>query len=409
MDLLIAAVLGLAVGALAAWALCRALTASREVAVTTERDLLRRRVADLESAADDEVAVATAMVPLREALTRVERQDGTLERDRAEQFGRLGERLTEVSTATSALRSQTATLASSLNSTTVRGAWGEVQLRRVLEHAGLLARCDFDEQVSAVTAHDRAVRPDVLVHLPGGKCLVVDAKAPMAAFLQAQADGAEPARRRALLADHARSLRGHVDTLAGKAYWSAFSSTPEMVVCFVPGEGILAAALDADPALFDHAMTRKVVLASPATLLAMLRTVAFTWQQEALTANALQLLDLGKELYTRLGTLGGHAAKMGSSLRRSVEAYNQLVGALESRVLVTARRMNELELEPEALDEVQTVEVAPRPLTAPELVADEFTEALGGVERSELLDDERDEGSDEGSGDEPAEGDRRSA
>ncbi|HET8599212.1 MAG TPA: DNA recombination protein RmuC [Segeticoccus sp.] len=388
MDLLIAAVVGLVVGALATWVVCRALTGSHEVRLAAERDLLRQRVQDLERATDDEVTVATALVPLREALTRVERQVGTLERDRAEQFGQLGERLTEVTSATSALRTQTATLASSLNSTTIRGAWGEVQLRRVLEHAGLLARCDFDEQVSAVSVHDQAVRPDVVVRLPGGKCLVVDAKAPMTAFLQAQADGVEPARQQELLRAHATSLRGHVDTLADKAYWSAFSSTPEMVVCFVPGEAILATALDADPSLFDHAMSRKVVLASPATLLAMLRSVAFTWQQEALTANALQLLDLGKELYARLGTLGKHAARMGGSLRRSVEAYNQLVGALESRVLVTARRMNELELEPEALEAVPPVEVAPRPLTAAELVESELAGALADVDRPELLEDD---------------------
>ena len=257
----------------------------------------------------------------------------------------------------------------SLNASTVRGNWGEVQLRRVLEHAGMLARCDFEEQVSAVSSHERGVRPDVVVRLPGDKCLVVDAKAPLTAFLGAQADGIEPAERSRLLAAHATSLRGHVDSLATKAYWSAFTNTPEMVVCFIPGDAILAAALAADPALFDYDQARKVVLASPGTLLALLRTVAFTWQQDALTANAQLLLKLGSELYSRLGTLGSHATRMVASLQKSVESYNALVGALESRVMVTARKMHELGLAQAELPETDPIENAPRPLTATELIA----------------------------------------
>lgn len=368
MEILIAALVGLLVGVLVTALLCRVLASAHVVALTTERDLLRERVVDLESTVSEDAQTASVLVPLRDALTRVERQVTTLERDRAEQFGQLGERLTEVSSSTAALRSQTASLAGSLNSTTIRGTWGEVQLRRVLEHAGMLARCDFEEQVSAVSAHDRGVRPDVLVRLPGDKCLVLDAKAPMTAFLAAQADGITADERRSHLAAHARSLRGHVDALAAKAYWSAFTTTPEMVVCFVPGEAILAAALSADPGLFDHAMARKVVLASPGTLLPMLRTVAFTWQQDALGANAKALLELGKELYARLGGLAGHATKMGTALRRSVESYNALVGTLESRVLVTARKMNDLALVADELDVVPVVESAPRPLTAAELI-----------------------------------------
>jgi len=368
MEIMIAAVFGVLIGAVAAWLVARVVFAGQSAALSTERDLLRERVIDLEAAVSDDAQTATLLAPLRDALVRVERQVGTLERDRVEQFSQVSTQLADVTTSTQALRSQTASLVGSLNASTIRGSWGEVQLRRVLEHAGMLARCDFEEQVSAVSSHDRGVRPDVVVRLPGDKCLVIDSKVPMTAFLAAQADGIEPAERSRLLTAHATSLRGHVDSLATKAYWSAFTNTPEMVVCFVPGDAILAAALAADPALFEYAQARRVVLASPGTLLALLRTVAFTWQQDALTANAKLLLKLGSELYSRLGTLGSHATKMGASLQRSVESYNALVGALESRVMVTARKMHELGLADSPLTEAQPVETALRPLTATELI-----------------------------------------
>ena len=385
MDMMLAVLVGTVLGALVAWLVARVLFAGRSASLTTERDLLRERVIDLEAAISEDAQTATMLAPLRDALVRVERQVGTLERDRVEQFSQVSVQLADVTTSTDALRSQTASLVGSLNASTIRGNWGEVQLRRVLEHAGMLARCDFEEQVSAVSSHDRGVRPDVLVRLPGGKCLVVDAKAPMTAFLSAQADGIDAAERSRLLASHATSLRGHVDSLAAKAYWSAFTSTPEMVVCFIPGDAILAAALGADPALFEYAHGRRVVLASPGTLLALLRTVAFTWQQDALTANAQQLLKLGSELYSRLGTLGSHATRMGASLQKSVESYNALVGALESRVMVTARKMHELGLADSLLPESEPVQIAPRPLTAAELIVGLDSDVLDSdVARADL-------------------------
>ena len=369
MEIWIAAVVGILIGAVVAWLVARVLFTGRSAALSTERDLMRERVIDLEAALSGEAQTATMLAPLRDALVRVERQVGTLERDRVEQFSQVSLQLADVTISTNALRSQTASLVGSLNASTIRGNWGEVQLRRVLEHAGMLARCDFEEQVSAVSTHERGVRPDVVVRLPGDKCLVVDAKAPLTAFLSAQADGIDSAERSRLLAAHGTSLRGHVDSLATKAYWSAFTNTPEMVVCFIPGDAILAAALAADPALFEYAQARRVVLASPGTLLALLRTVAFTWQQDALTANAQLLLKLGSELYSRLGTLGSHATRMGASLQKSVESYNALVGALESRVMVTARKMHELGLAQTPLPEAEPVETAPRPLSATELIA----------------------------------------
>lgn len=318
--------------------------------------------------AEHQERMSAAWGDLRGALRRVETQVHTLERDRAEQFGQVGEHLVTVAGTTAGLRDQTAALVGALSSSGIRGTWGEAQLRRVLEHAGMLEHCDFEEQVSAVSAHDARVRPDVLVHLPGGKSLVIDAKAPLTAFLRAHGDGLTEAERTQARAHHAAAVRRHVDSLADKAYWTAFTSAPEFVVCFVPGDAVLAAALQSDPSLYDHAQGRRVVLASPATLLALLRSVAYGWQQAALTDNARDLLRIGQELHQRLGTVGTHLTAMGSALRRSVETYNSLVGSLESRVLVTSRRMAELGVVEDAVPAPPPVQATPRPLTAPELL-----------------------------------------
>jgi DNA recombination protein RmuC len=368
MELVLALLAGLALGAAAAAAVTHQLGTARGAGVRAERDLLRERVVDLEAALADDAQTAAALAPLRDTLKRVETQVGTLERDRTHQFAALERTIAQVHASTTSLDRQTQSLAGSLNASTVRGAWGEVQLRRVLEHAGLLARCDFDEQVCRVSRHGKQVRPDVVVQLPGRKHLVVDSKAPMTAFLQAQADDLPAERRGELLRQHAAHLEGHVRSLADKDYWSAFETAPEMVVCFVPSEAMLSAALSANPSLHEEAMARRVVLVGPGGLLALLRTVAFTWQQDALTAGARELMAVGRELYDRLGTLGGHAARMGSALQRSVETYNQLVGALESRVLVTARKMHDLEVVEDRLATPRPVEAGPRVLTAVELL-----------------------------------------
>ena len=373
--------LGLSLGAGAATVVARLVFAARSAAVATERDLLRERVVDLEGSLAEDLETAALLAPLKDALGRVEGHVTVLERDRAQQYGSLRALLARVEGETHELGRATASLAGSLRSSTVRGAWGEVQLRRVLEASGMLARCDFDEQVTAVSTHDRGVRPDVVVRLPGDRHLVVDAKVPMSAFLDAQADDVDDDERSALLGEHAAGLARHVDALAAKEYWTAFSSTPQLVVCFVPSDAMLAAALAARPSLHEAALARSVVLVGPGSLMALLRTVAFTWQQEALSSSARELLDLGHELYRRLGTLGAHTAKMGRSLQASVEAYNAMVGALESRVLVTARRMNELDLTPDRLEHLHPVEAGPRPLTAQELI-DAVTD---GEHRPELL------------------------
>jgi DNA recombination protein RmuC len=378
-----AALVGMAVG----WALSSSSEGLRLAALGAERDLLAERLSATEGAALEDRRTAAELAPLRAALVRVESHVRDLERDRLEQFGQVGERLSDVAAQTAALREQTAGLSGALNSSGIRGSWGEAQLRRVLEHAGMLAHCDFEEQVGGVSAHDVRVRPDVVVHLPGNKCIVIDSKAPMSSFLQAQAEPLPPTDRAGLLRGHARALRGHVDTLAAKAYWSAFSTTPEMVVCFVPSDAVLAAALQAEPGLYDHAQARRVVLASPATLLAVLRALAYAWQQDALAGNARELLRLGSELHQRLTTLGRHVGGMGTALRRSVEAYNAMVGTLESRVMVTSRRMHELGLTQGEAGELTALDSAPRPLATAQWIDDEL-EAVAQRPRIELQGDE---------------------
>ena len=377
----IALVGGIVIGAVLASLLLRSTYAVRAASAATERDLLRERVVDLEASLAEDLETASLLAPLRDALGRVEHQVGVLERDRVEQFGALRAVMGRVESEAQHLGRQTQSLAGSLRSSSVRGSWGEVQLRRVLEASGMLARCDFEEQVRARSRHDREVRPDVVVRLPGGRSLVIDAKAPMSAFLDAQTEDLADDERTQLLREHATALRQHVHALSAKDYWSAFESSPEMVVCFVPSDAMLAAALAADPGLHERAMTSRVVLVGPGTLLALLRTVAFGWQQDSLSTSARELLALGQELYRRLATLGTHAAKMGRSLHATVESYNQFVGALESRVLVTARRMQELDVVTDELPHLLPVETGPRVLTAIELL-----EAVGAEdERPDLL------------------------
>lgn len=360
--------LGCLLGAVLATFLTRASGRTRSVALEVECDLLRRRLQDAEAAAGRDRELAAVLAPLASGLGRVEDQVRVLERDRVDQYARLDAQLTAVKVSGEALGAQTAALVGALRSPNARGSWGEVQLRRVVEHAGMLARVDFTPQASATSPEGTTVRPDLVVHLPGDKNVVVDAKAPLSAFLEASELTGEPVRQRERLSAHAKALRGHVDALAGKEYWAAFAPAPELVICFIPGEAFLAAACEADPALMEHAMARRVVLATPTTLLALLRTVAMTWQQDALAGSARELFDLGRELYARLSTMGGHVGKLGRTLHRAVEDYNAMLGTLERRVLVTARKMRDLDVTDLDLDASDPVEAAARPLTAPELL-----------------------------------------
>ena len=326
--------------------------------------------------------VLRALAPVAEKLTAVQQQVALLERDRVEQYGQLAQQLQEARLSDEQLLRSTHALESALRSNSARGQWGEVQLRRVVEAAGMLRHVDFHEQLHSASG-DSSVRPDLVVQLPGDKQLVVDAKVPLAAYLEAQELGSfagtgQPgsgqhgqgvAAQQSLLVAHAKALRAHVDALSNKKYWDIQGNSPELVVCFLPAESILAAALAADPSLLDHALSKNVVLASPGTLLAVLKSVAFTWRQDVLTDSARELFDLARQLYERMGTLGENVTKLGTSLKTSVDRYNALVGTLEARVLPTARKLNALDTT--GLAAPAPVEVTPRSLAAPELQTEE--------------------------------------
>jgi DNA recombination protein RmuC len=312
-------------------------------------------------------AVEHLVGPLQETLARVQEQ---LRESDAARIRSQGELTTQVALARESserLRDQTQALVTALRRPEARGRWGELQLRRVAELAGMSARCDFDEQVTAASA-DGTQRPDMVVRLAGGKNIVVDSKVSLAAYLEAAESDDEDVRA-ARLDAHARHLREHVDRLAGKAYWAALSPSPEFVILFIPGEAFLAPALERDPGLLEHAIGRKVHIATPTTLVTMLRTAQYAWQQAALADNARAVFDLGRELYERIGGLGRHVDQLGRTLTKAVSAYNQTVGSLESRVLATARRLNELSVVEGELGPPAPVEEAARPLSAPELMA----------------------------------------
>ncbi|ODU72479.1 MAG: recombinase RmuC [Microbacterium sp. 71-23] len=315
-----------------------------------------------------------ALAPVSETLHVMRRRVDELERERQTQYGSLAEQLRRAQESDEALRATTESLASALRSGATRGVWGETQLRRVVEAAGLTRHVDFDLQ-SSLSSDAGAGRPDMVVRLPGGKALALDAKVPLDAYLEASvialtATGDDGERRRTLMTRHARAVRAHIDALAKKAYWAGLDASPEFVICFLPSESLLASALDEDPALLDYAFTRRVALASPVNLWAVLKTVAFTWTQQEVSAEARTLFDLGSQLYERLGGLAGHADSLRRALERTVDAYNGFAGSLESRVLVTARRFPGIdETKRDAVIAPAPIEKSPRRLTAPELLA----------------------------------------
>lgn len=311
-------------------------------------------------------AIDTLVQPLRESLTRVDTKLNEVERGRASAQAQLSEQLRSLTQSQQVLHAETNKLTRALRSPNVRGQWGEVQLRRVLESAALLEGTHFDLKESARTEEGR-LTPDVLVRLPGGKNVVVDAKVPLAAYLDAM-ECEDDVRRDAKLKDHARQVKDHVSRLANKTYWAHFQPAPDIVVMFVPGESLLSAALQHDPALLDYSMAKGVMLASPLSLNALLRAVAYGWQQETIAKNAQEISELGRTLYDRIAKLAEHFENVGRSLAKSVQCYNQAVGTLESRVLVTARRLKDKGVtSSEEFPELETVDQTPRLLGAPEL------------------------------------------
>lgn len=299
-----------------------------------ERELTSSELARREQAID------ALVKPVTETLGKVDAQLREVEKDRRGQHDSIQTHLGLMARSSEQLKSETASLVRALRTPHVRGRWGEMQLRRVVEMAGMLAYCDFSEQESRTT-EDGRLRPDLLVRLPGGKHVVVDAKAPLAAYLDA-AEAVDDATRAARLTHHARQVRSHIDKLAAKQYWSQFESTPEFVVLFLPGETFFHDALAHDPSLLEHGVANKVIPASPTTLIALLQAVAYGWREERLAANAEQISALGRELHERVAKMTEHFTKLGKRLDDAVEAYNDTVGSLESRVLVSARKLKEL-------------------------------------------------------------------
>src|SRR4051794_10842270 len=326
-----------------------------ELRATAVTDLASRQ-----KAIDDLVA------PLRESLNKVDTKLQDVDRDRATSHAALTEQLRSLTLAQASLQSETGRLARALRSPNVRGQWGELQLRRVLEAAGMLEGSHFEIKES-VNGDNGRLTPDVIVKLPGGRNVVVDAKVPLSAFLDA-GECDEDAARDAKLKDHARQVKDHIVRLANKTYWAHFQPAPDIVVMFVPGESLLSAALQHDTALLEFSMKRGVMLASPLTLIALLRAVAYGWQQEKIAQNALEISELGRNLYERIAKLAEHFELVGRSLAKSVTAYNSAVGTLESRVLVTARRLKDKGVAAtEELADLETIDQTPRALGAPEL------------------------------------------
>lgn len=376
-----ALVVGIAVGAAALYFVLR----SRVVDLSHRAASAEARAGELRTQLElqqrqhtSQEQVLRELAPVREELSRMRGTVRELEQERNELHGKISEQLRVQAQSDAELRASTEQLTSALRSNTERGSWGEAQLRNLLESAGMLEHVDFALQQQFST-DDATLRPDALVHLPGDHALIIDAKAPMNRYLEAMqvptpGTEADQKRRKQLLNEHARTVRGHVDALRTRNYPTAVAGSPQLVIAYLPSESALSAAVSADPMLLDYAFGKDVALASPVTLWAILRAVAAAWQQERVTESVAEVLDLSSQLYTRLGTAAGHLAKLGKQLRNSVEAYDSLVGSLETRVFPTARKLGEFDAAAKPLQKSVTVEKTPRPLSAPEFTELETAE-----------------------------------
>ncbi|GGR21596.1 DNA recombination protein RmuC [Agromyces mediolanus] len=367
------------------------LSARQQYREIVERHELERREREQREAADSKVLQALA--PVKQTLTEMQSKVTALETQRHQQHGELSQQLKIAAENEERLRSTAESLASALRSNSTRGVWGETQLRSVVEAAGLIERVDFDTQHS-VTTDAGAGRPDMVIHLPGGKHIAVDAKVPFNAYLEASqipatATGADAGRRESLMKNHVKAVRDHITALGGKTYWEGLGASPEMVIAFIPSESLISSALEADPSLLEFAFSKRVALASPVTLWSVLKTVAFSWQQDVLTKEAKTLFDLSRELYGRLATTAGQIEKLGRTIERTVKDYNTFVGSLESRVLPTARKLKALD-ETKVLATLEGIEESPRELTAYEFTTAipaerDAVEAAGDVADAEVL------------------------
>jgi DNA recombination protein RmuC len=385
--------IGLAVGAVVGW-----LLAGRKVAssvVPDESNDLRVQLASaqatiagltsqLTQAATEkrerderdreENKLLQALAPVKVHLEQMQLTVASLEKERTEQFGSIQQQLKSAIESDEQLRKQTQALSQALTSNNVRGVWGEAQLRKLVELAGLIKHADFDEQAT-ISTNAGAGRADMVINLPGGKSLAIDSKVPFSAYQEASAiselaTGEEAARRTRLISEHVKAVKAHIDALGTKAYWSGLEASPDFVIAFIPSESLLSAALDADPALLEYAFKKNVALASPVSLFSVLKTINFIWRQNADESSVRNMIKLGKELYERVGKVAEHADKLGRSITSTVKDYNQFVSSLEGRMLVTARKLNDLDENALGTEQISTpkeLEVAPVQLTASEL------------------------------------------
>lgn len=314
------------------------------------------------------------VTPIHKALDNVDHKIQALEKERVSAYEVIKHQVSELVSSQKDLRFETANLVKALRTPHIRGRWGEMQLKRVVELTGMNSHCDFTEQVH-IDGDEGRLRPDMIVRLPGGKSIIIDAKAPMAAYLDAIEENDDVARQ-LKMRDHARQVRAHIHSLSSRAYWDQFKDkSPEFVVLFLPGETFFTAALQEDPQLIELGVEKKVILTTPATLIAMLHAIAYGWRQETLARNAQEICDLGRDIYKRLSDMGNHMSKLGRDLNTAVKSYNSTVGTLERRVLPAARRFKALEStsQRDELDLLEPLESLTREVTAPELLGPEYT------------------------------------
>jgi len=313
-------------------------------------------------------SIQELLTPVQQTLKEVDSNLKELEKERVGSYQSLRQQVVDLISSQKELRTETGNLVKALRTPHVRGQWGEMQLKRVVEIAGMLPRCDFIEQ-SSLEGDKGRIRPDMVVNLPGDRTIVVDAKAPLSAYLDAL-EATDETKRQEHLNDHARHVRQHIRSLSQRAYWDQFTTAPDFVILFLPGETFFSAALEKDPSLIESGVRERVILATPTTLIALLRAVAYGWRQETIALNTQLISDLGRDLYKRLHDLGSHLSRMGKNLGLAVESYNQAVGTLERRVLVSARKFQTLDanLGSENLTEVPGVDATPRALSAAELL-----------------------------------------